>query len=388
MRKKLLLARIAELESKLTENEAAMGELNNKNTALTAEKTSLQAIVDEYRAREQSIMTAMTEAGNNAARILDEAKNNAESLIAQTATESERIRSEALSEAEQIKTEAKAEAKAVLDDAAMTKAKAEEDAANVKSAADTEAIRLISEAEMKAKAIISSAEREAGETVSDAKERSSKLLSVTESTAAEYEQTIAAYNAQLEQMAADVTANAERLAAFTRERMIKDTTIVEETKGIHAIPLDDDFVLPDAGDDPAALMRNIYVLQHRDLPEEMNGDGREETEEPLPQTGDAPIADENRPESDNESTETDGAGNGTGEETVGTETPDDGCETDNTAMTDAPPSTEDEEEAPLVSVSDLSPETVCEDQQQNDNATLDELLDEIIRSGELNYGKE
>lgn len=376
MRKKLLLAQIAELENKLKDRDVSISELSDKILSLSSENGSLNAIIGEYRAREQSIMTAMTEAGNNASRILDDAKKNASEMNEAAMADAERLKAEALSDAERIRSEAQADAKAIMDDAHMEKTKAEAEATDVKSKADAEAIRVISEAEAHAKEIRLAAACEADKTVSEAKEQSSKMLFATESTAAEYEQTLAAYNAQLEQLAADLTANAQHLAAFARNSKITDTSIAEETKGMYRIPYSDNIELPDAGDDPAAVMRNIYALQHRELPDNEDTVSVLETDTDLTVTADEP-ADQNAAGNDSVKDEN-------------CDIPQDNLSLPENDINDnvrkSGSEGEDGEEAPLVSLADLTPGDGGE--IQNDNATLDELLDEIIRSGELNYGKE
>lgn len=116
---------------------------------------------------------------------------------------------------------------------------------------------------------LAEAEEKAKNIEHQAKQESSRLLAQTEATAAEYRDAIERYNAALEYAAAEAAANAERFAAFARGRKLAEGEIAREAEGLSGIPycerLND---LPDPQDDPAQLMQNIYRIQNRILPEE------------------------------------------------------------------------------------------------------------------------
>lgn len=140
------------------------------------------------------------------------------------------------------------------------------------------AAEVVEEAEKRAKEILDEAEAAAAETrkraqtdadgmLEQARSHSAQLLTQAEATVSEYETTIAAYNAALEQAAAEAAANAQRFAAFSRGHKIQPADLTEEVDGLHELPFAPRMDLPDPEGNPAQLMHNIYRIQNRVPPE-------------------------------------------------------------------------------------------------------------------------
>lgn len=130
-------------------------------------------------------------------------------------------------------------------------------------------VRAMQQVQANADKRLSEAEERAKQIEQQAKQESARLLSQTEATAAEYRDAIERYNAALEYAAAEAAANAERFASFARGRKLAEAEIIRETEGLSSIPYREPVTeLPDPEGDPAQLMRNIYRIQNRVLPEE------------------------------------------------------------------------------------------------------------------------
>jgi len=120
---------------------------------------------------------------------------------------------------------------------------------------------------------LAEAEKNAQRIELQAKQESSRLLAQTEATAAEYRDAIERYNLALEYAAAEAAANAERFASFVRGSKLSEGDLVKETEGLSAIPFREPITeLPDPDGNPAQLMRNIYRIQNRVLSEEENAE--------------------------------------------------------------------------------------------------------------------
>ncbi|MDO4572660.1 MAG: hypothetical protein Q4C13_04760, partial [Clostridia bacterium] len=136
-------------------------------------------------------------------------------------------------------------------------------------AAEAEAQRLKAEAEERAGKLVAEAETRAAAVRDAAEQESAALLEKTQRSVRAYEDALAAYNANLERSAAEVQASAARYAAFIQERKLDAGELFNEVGGgaltANAAVADE---LPDPDGDPKTLMQNIYKLQNRDIPAE------------------------------------------------------------------------------------------------------------------------
>lgn len=292
MRKKELLARLAEREAHIAQLEQRV--------------QTMDGLIDGYHSREAAIVSALTHAHETAAEVIADAETRA---------------------------------KRILDDAGAA-------AESLRATAETDAARMIEEA----------------------RRQSAQLLSRTEATVAEYETAIAAYNVALERAAAEAAANAERFAAFSRGHRIGPSELRDEVQGLHEMPYAGPMELPDAAGDPAQLMRNIYRLQNRIPPEGGYSPAPEPAAEGTPE---APPAEQRDampasppvepPESAPPVEQSEGAP---------------------ASPTPAPPTfvEEDGEAEPVPTVREVLPEDGAH--CAPDDATLDELLEEILKAGE------
>ncbi|MEA5047263.1 MAG: hypothetical protein VB034_01510 [Eubacteriales bacterium] len=185
-------------------------------TLLETRIDTMEQLVEGYREREQSIIDTLRAAKENAARMVGEARAQAEE-----------IRSKAIKESQAMREEAKA-------------------------AADTFAVQ---------------AQAQAVELRASAKAESDRVLRDAEIAKREYEELVASFNAMLAQNASELEQSAARFAEFVKERKIDPPEIRLDGgafyKSVGEMGGSD---LPDPGDDPASLMKNIYRLQNRPLP--------------------------------------------------------------------------------------------------------------------------
>lgn len=243
---------------------------------------------------------------------------------------------------------------------------AHETAATVVAEAEARARRILDDAESAAEETRKQAQSDADTLLAEARTHSAQMLSQAEATVSEYETTIAAYNAALEQAAAEAAANAERFAAFSRGRKIQPTDLTEEVAGLHELPFAQPLDLPDPSDSPAQLMQNIYRIQNRVPPEPDEAAQPSVPPEPecAPESGQEP---ESAPACTAEP------------EPV--ETP---AEPEADPQECAPPLPYGGEaaEEPVPTVDGVLPGSKTSQQ----DASLDELLEEIIRAGEQYNG--
>lgn len=289
MRKKELLARLAEREAHIAQLEQRV--------------QTMDGLIDGYHSREAAIVSALTHAHETAAEVIADAETRA---------------------------------KRILDDAGAA-------AESLRATAETDAARMTEEA----------------------RRQSAQLLSRTEATVAEYETAIAAYNAALESAAAEA-ANAERFAAFSRGHRIGPSELRDEVQGLHEMPYAGPMELPDAAGDPAQLMRNIYRLQNRIPPE----GGYPPAPEPAAGgTPEAPPAEQRDAMPASPPVEPP-------ESAPPVEPPEDA------PASPTPPTfaEEDGEAEPVPTVREVLPEDGAH--CAPDDATLDELLEEILKAGE------
>ncbi len=131
----------------------------------------------------------------------------------------------------------------------------------------------ITDAEQKADAILSASQSRADKALSEAqaaadkllqsaKEESERMLQQAEATLAEYEALFQQYNEAIDRSVRQAKAGAEEYAAFLQARRLDaDDAALFATENLSG-------TLPDPSDSPAQLMHNIYRLQNRDIPAE------------------------------------------------------------------------------------------------------------------------
>ena len=227
-------------------------------------------------------------------------------------------------------------------------------------------VRAMEQVQSDADRRLAQAETKAREIEQQAKQESARLLAQTEATAAEYRDAIDRYNAALEYAAAEAAANAERFARFARGRKLAEGEIVRDTERLSEIPFTEPVAdLPDPDGDPAQLMRNIYRIQNRMLPEETEEAGTE-----LPAT--------EKPEPPCEAAEGE-----TAEACTETEQAPEELLID--ALMEETFSDEDGAGEPLPTVNSVL-ETSTKEFDSTQELSLDDLLDEIIKSGEQYHG--
>ena len=129
---------------------------------------------------------------------------------------------------------------------------------------------ILSDAKQNASAMIEEAKDQASKIIMDAKMESAKMLSQAETAVSGYKDMIRQYSHALERAASDASANAKVFAQFAKKQMHQFDTkdfseeaerVAPPERGAHS-----DF--EDSSEDPGAVMRNIYRLQNRDIPEE------------------------------------------------------------------------------------------------------------------------
>ena len=190
---------------------------------------TMDQLVEGYRSREQGILDTLQTAKENAERITEEAK----------------------SEAKKMRDNAMREANALIVDAA----------------AASDALR-------------AEAERRAKEIMITAKAESERMLRDAEIIKREYEEMVELFNAMLEHNASELQTSAARFAEFVKQSKIEpvDNRLDGEAfyKSVGALS---DVSLPDPSGDPSLLMRNIYRIQNRPMPEDKSDNPAEENDD-------------------------------------------------------------------------------------------------------------
>lgn len=141
---------------------------------------------------------------------------------------------------------------------------------------------ILSDAKSNASSLVEEAKDQASKIVMDAKMESAKMLSQAETTVSGYRDVIRQYSHALERAASDASANAKVFAQFAKKQMHQfDARDFSEETG-RVVPQEkqqhSDF--EDSAEDPGALMRNIYRLQNRDIPEEFFTESENRTSVP------------------------------------------------------------------------------------------------------------
>lgn len=281
-------------------------ELRLKQQASAIEQ--LEQVVTDYRGREKAVTDAMTEVAAVRARVTGEAQKQADEILTEANT--------------------------------------------ARQSAESEAQEMISTAYQSARDIVKGADAE----------RKQKL-DQTEAAINTYAEILRQYNEMMKDQVKQAEENARQYAAYYRQLSVAVPELLGDTQGL-ADAADEDLTLGEIDDDPAKLMRNIYTIEHRDIPEAEVPDRTSAEEEELPAQD---IPDEQTMPEDEHTLPED---EHTAPEETAAEPACDAAEPD-AASADAA----DEDAMPPV-VSDL-----VED-GEDEAAELDKLLDDIINAAE------
>ncbi|HRX59326.1 MAG TPA: hypothetical protein P5075_11185 [Eubacteriales bacterium] len=137
--------------------------------------------------------------------------------------------------------------------AEKTKADALRRAEEAVSQAEQRAEQALASAEAEAAAIRAAAQEKADALLTAAKEESARLQAEAAVAMRAHEEALASYNALLQRSAGQAQESAAQFAAFMAGQRIEPPAAMQD--------------LPDPEGDPAQLMRNIYRLQNRPIPE-------------------------------------------------------------------------------------------------------------------------
>ncbi|MEG1524870.1 MAG: hypothetical protein RRZ24_08645 [Clostridia bacterium] len=303
-----------------------LAERSERAMVLETRIDSLEKQIEAYRAREQSVMDSLAGAQVSCNQRIAEADARARQIV----------------EEAQRKTAA-----------AIAQAEANADAT-------------LQEAEEQANKLRKQAQTQADELLRNANNARTQILARSEAAVAEYQERIGRYNVALVKSAADARSAAEQFATFCGTCTVNaaESEIFGDEGATRAGGYVAADKLPNPDDSPAQLMQNIYKLQNRDLAE---------TAAVLGQAASAP---ESQPETDQmmdfaprpEDAYADETTDRYGEPYV--------PEAEWQPEADLP-QTESEGESATPTVSELMP-----DFSDEDELSLDALLDEIIKAGE------
>lgn len=144
---------------------------------------------------------------------------------------------------------------------------AQESAAHLCADAEQKAAQIIQDAQRQANELLLQAQAEAEAAIAEAGAESERLRRQTEDAVHEYEELLATFNAVIEHNAEEARAYSEQYQAFIRSRRVDTPALsVKEAEAGPAVPSSGE--TPDAGDNPARVMQTIYRMQQRDIPEE------------------------------------------------------------------------------------------------------------------------
>ena len=129
---------------------------------------------------------------------------------------------------------------------------------------------ILCDAKKNASCLIDDAKEEASRILMDAKVESAKMMNQAENAVSGYRDMIRQYSHALERAANDASANAKVFAQFAKKQMhqFDPKDFCEEADRVVPPERDTCSDLEDSSDDPGAVMRNIYRLQNRNIPEE------------------------------------------------------------------------------------------------------------------------
>ena len=143
---------------------------------------------------------------------------------------------------------------------------------SVLASAQETAKQRVEAAERRAGELEREAQRKAEEIERQARAESERILAGAKEDVAEYQAAIDRYNAALETAAEEAAENARRFASFARGRKLREAQIAQDAAAFPcAQPQAEAIELPDAVGDPAQLMRNIYRIENRVLPDSVVG---------------------------------------------------------------------------------------------------------------------
>ena len=143
---------------------------------------------------------------------------------------------------------------------------------SVLASAQETAKQRVEAAERRAGELEREAQRKAEEIERQARAESERILAGAKEDVAEYQAAIDRYNAALETAAEEAAENARRFASFARGRKLSEAQIAQDAAAFPcAQPQAEAIELPDAAGDPAQLMRNIYRIENRVLPDSVVG---------------------------------------------------------------------------------------------------------------------
>ena len=225
--------------SKRRELEQQVEQMDAQIVQLNAQIQSLNKQIDAYRAQEQAIVQALTQAQNSASRHVDEAKANAAKMIEQAQEQADRTRQEAEAQKTQIICDAEAASE---------------------------------EARARAAAIIEAAQAE-----------SVRRLSQTEASVQDFQTRLNSLNSILQNTAEQARERAKEFSAAIDALHQESPEILEESKGLSLLIEERTGKLPVDYNTPQELMHSIYQLQGRELPLEESEEEEPINTEPAPQ---------------------------------------------------------------------------------------------------------
>jgi cell division septum initiation protein DivIVA len=219
--------------SKRRELEQQVEQMDAQIVQLNAQIQSLNKQIDAYRAQEQAIVQALTQAQNSASRHVEEAKAGASKMIEQAQEQADRTLKEAEAQKAQIISDAEAASE---------------------------------EAHARAAAIIEAAQAE-----------SARRLSQTEASVQDFQTRLNSLNSILQNTAEQARERAKEFSAAIDALHQESPEILQESRGLSSLIEERAGKLPVDYTTPQELMHSIYQLQGRELPLEET----EEEEEPV-----------------------------------------------------------------------------------------------------------
>lgn len=300
-----LRARIAQLETELSQTR---DELSNTEFELSKCKRSL----DDFRSRSEAIVNALTEAHNTRERILKDARNAANNITMDANSTKKRM----LNETQRTLDNAKSEAKALIDAAnveaqmLVSQAQARSDEIITEAKTDAERIRADVNIEIEdkrnvLKSLNQAIRSKAAEVIEQSEAYAALLEQIASSESAQCEPSRTDDGSQTDSTAQTAEANVEKPCnnmepddcasesdgelrsapcgketpccfAHREEKAEIESNASEKTEPekLNAPPSE----LPESYDSPATLMRSIYSIEGRSIPEVPKADGDCEAE--------------------------------------------------------------------------------------------------------------
>lgn len=282
---KVLAKRTAEFESRLSSKDVELLSANRK--------------LDEYKLRQDAIVNALTEAHSTRERIIREAKAEAAEIVKQAELDKANILNEANSVLENAKSRAHASVSAANEEAGEIRRQAAADAEKMSDDALDEASGIIDAAQKEADSLISNANSIVAERTEQLSALNAELKSKARMALEQTELYINMLNLIADSEAtyscpSDCDLNCENCsdkcdsyvpdtsdAPIDSEQSSETTEVPGETVEStdpaedhssetvdEPLPNEPSIELPDEYNNVASLMRNIYVLQGREIPDE------------------------------------------------------------------------------------------------------------------------